>query len=54
MKNVIILFSVLFLIFFMSSCEKQTLNDEISETELQLTDPGDDGTIDEDDHREGQ
>ncbi|PKV51721.1 hypothetical protein ATE84_3819 [Aquimarina sp. MAR_2010_214] len=46
MKNVIILFGMLLILCTVSSCEKQEINDEISETEVQLTDPGDDGTID--------
>lgn len=52
MKNHIILFGMLLLLFIVSSCEKQTVSDEISETELQLVDPDDDGAIDpQDDDR---
>ncbi|WP_159090886.1 hypothetical protein [Aquimarina aquimarini] len=46
MKNPVVLFNILLLLLTLSSCETQTINDEISETELQLTDPGDDGSID--------
>ncbi|WP_271765963.1 hypothetical protein [Aquimarina algiphila] len=37
-----------------SSCETTDVNDEIYESELQLVDPSNDGTIDEDDRREGE
>ena len=53
MKNLIILFSVVFSIIMLSSCETSELNNEINESELQLVDPADDGTIDDEDHREG-
>ena len=52
MKNLIVLFSVILLFFALSSCETQTINDEINEPELQLGDPSDDGSIDNGDRRE--
>ncbi|WP_271770394.1 hypothetical protein [Aquimarina algiphila] len=49
MKKLIVVFAVVFGMSLISSCESTDINDEISETELQLTDPGDDGTIDDGD-----
>ncbi|GAA4276282.1 hypothetical protein [Aquimarina mytili] len=46
MKKLIILFSSVLMILVLSSCEKQELNNEIYESELQMVDPTDDGTVD--------
>ncbi len=52
MKNLMYLFSTLLILFVQSSCETQKLNDEIYESELQMVDPGEDGTVDDGNRRE--
>ncbi|WP_167571793.1 hypothetical protein [Aquimarina algiphila] len=46
MKKILVLSAIVFGMSLVSSCEATDLNEEIYESELQLTDPGDDGTID--------
>jgi len=46
MRNLIFLFSALFVLVMLSSCEASELNDEINGSELQMVDPADDGTVD--------
>ncbi len=46
MKKLVILLVFVAFGLSISSCESTEVNDEIYESELQLTDPGNDGTID--------
>ncbi len=52
MKKLIIFLGSALIVLILSSCETQEVNNEINESESQMVDPGDDGTIDEGDRRE--